>query len=146
HLSTDVGEHLVPVVQLHSEHRVRQGLDDAALNLDCAFLSHVLHVSRAPLWTRWLMSLLLCAAMPQRGTGTRVPRQRPTLPASCGYSKWRWSRFTTPASRPGGRRQAGPHSPVPLPSSPRPAAPIPHPPRTRIPHPLRTPLPRPLRT
>ena len=28
HLAADVGENLVPVVQLHPEHRVRQRLDD----------------------------------------------------------------------------------------------------------------------
>lgn len=46
------------------------------------------------------MSLLRASAMPGRGSGTGVPRQRPTLPASCGYSKWRWSRPTMPAGDP----------------------------------------------
>lgn len=46
HLAGDVCEHLVPVVQLNAEHRVRQGLDDLALNLDGAFFSHILHFSR----------------------------------------------------------------------------------------------------
>lgn len=56
HLSADVGEHLVPVIQFHSEHCVRQGLDDAALYLDGAFLlSHILHVSPA-LQASWVMS------------------------------------------------------------------------------------------
>ena len=42
HLATDVSENLVPVVQLDTEHRVLQGLDNAALDLDCAFFSHTL--------------------------------------------------------------------------------------------------------
>src|SRR6188768_1190558 len=44
HLAADVGENLVPVAQLHAEHRVREGLHDGALDLDHAFfLRHVLH-------------------------------------------------------------------------------------------------------
>ena len=43
HLARDVGEDLVAVRQLHTEHRVRQGLDHAALDLDDAvLLCHVL--------------------------------------------------------------------------------------------------------
>src|SRR6266498_3117751 len=43
HLAADVREHLVPVGQLDTEHRVRQGLHDGALELDDAFfLRHVL--------------------------------------------------------------------------------------------------------
>ena len=42
HLATDVGENLMPVVKLDTEHRVLQGLDDATLDLDCAFFSHTL--------------------------------------------------------------------------------------------------------
>src|SRR4029450_8125170 len=34
HLPGDVGQDLVPVCQLHPEHRVREGLDDGALDLD----------------------------------------------------------------------------------------------------------------
>src|SRR3954453_10807854 len=44
HLAADVGENLVPVAQLHAEHRVGEGLHDGALDLDHAFfLRHVLH-------------------------------------------------------------------------------------------------------
>src|SRR5689334_8124873 len=43
HLAADVGEDLVPVAELHSEHRVGEGLHDGALVLDHAFfLRHVL--------------------------------------------------------------------------------------------------------
>src|SRR3954467_2761592 len=34
HLAADVGEHPVPVLQLHPEHRIGQRLDDATLDLD----------------------------------------------------------------------------------------------------------------
>src|SRR5436190_16324398 len=34
HLPRDVGEHLVPVLELHPEHGVREGLHDRPLNLD----------------------------------------------------------------------------------------------------------------
>src|SRR5919107_3450981 len=44
HLAADVGEHPVPVLQLHPEHRVGQGLDDATLDLDGpVLLRHALH-------------------------------------------------------------------------------------------------------
>src|SRR6478736_6729915 len=44
HLAADVGENLVPVAELHAEHRVRKSLDNRALDLDHAFfLRHVLH-------------------------------------------------------------------------------------------------------
>src|SRR5918997_6757142 len=36
HLATDGGQHLVSVGQLHAEHRVRQGLDHGALQLEGA--------------------------------------------------------------------------------------------------------------
>src|SRR4051794_4724800 len=39
HLSRDVAEHLVVVVELHAEHRVGQGLHDLALHLDLLFLA-----------------------------------------------------------------------------------------------------------
>src|SRR5690606_21721114 len=43
HLARDVREHLVSVAQLHPEHRIGQGLDHAALDLDDAvLLRHVL--------------------------------------------------------------------------------------------------------
>src|SRR6185437_15335529 len=46
HLPADVGEYLVPVVQLHSEEGIRQRLDHRALNLDGAvFLGHILRAS-----------------------------------------------------------------------------------------------------
>lgn len=47
HLATDVSENLVSVVELDTEHCIRQGLDNAALNLDGAFLSHILHIPGA---------------------------------------------------------------------------------------------------
>src|SRR5215207_8706782 len=40
HLARDVAEHLVPIVELNLEHRVREGLDDLALHLDLLFLGH----------------------------------------------------------------------------------------------------------
>ena len=39
-LPGDVGQHLVPVLQLHPEHRVRQRLDDRSFDLDAFFLRH----------------------------------------------------------------------------------------------------------
>src|ERR1051325_4204304 len=38
HLAGDVAKHLVPVVELDLEHRVREGLHDLALHLDLLFL------------------------------------------------------------------------------------------------------------
>src|SRR5436305_9401480 len=38
HLAGDVAEHLVPVVELHSEHRVGERLGDLPLHLDLVFL------------------------------------------------------------------------------------------------------------
>src|ERR1700730_9702812 len=38
HLAADVSEHLVAVLQLNAEHRIGQGLDHAALDLDGAVL------------------------------------------------------------------------------------------------------------
>src|SRR5690242_18863847 len=38
HLARDMAEHLVPVVELDLEHRVREGLDHLALHLDLLFL------------------------------------------------------------------------------------------------------------
>src|SRR5437667_288698 len=40
HLAAHVGEHPVAVLQLHAEHRVRQGLDHGALDLDRVFFGH----------------------------------------------------------------------------------------------------------
>ena len=40
HLSCDVPEHNVVVVQLHAEHRVRQGLDHLALEFNLVLLGH----------------------------------------------------------------------------------------------------------
>ena len=41
HLAADVGKHLVAVVELNTEHRVRQGLKNRSLELDCSvFLGH----------------------------------------------------------------------------------------------------------
>src|SRR5450830_710335 len=43
HLARDVGEHSVAVGQLHAKHRVRQGLDNAAFDLDdTVLLCHIL--------------------------------------------------------------------------------------------------------
>lgn len=42
HLAADVRENFVPVVQFDTEHCVLQGLNNAALDLDCAFFSHTL--------------------------------------------------------------------------------------------------------
>ena len=44
HLATDVSKNLVAVVELDTEHCIRQGLDNATLDLDGAFFfSHILH-------------------------------------------------------------------------------------------------------
>src|SRR6267143_1204984 len=40
HLARDVRQHLMAVLQLHSEHRVRERLDDGALDLDAFFFRH----------------------------------------------------------------------------------------------------------
>src|SRR5271165_7199844 len=46
HLPADVGEYLVPVVQLHAEEGIGQRLDHRAFDLDGAvFLGHILRVS-----------------------------------------------------------------------------------------------------
>ena len=46
HLPADMGENLVPVVQLHPEEGIRERLDNRAFNLDGAvFLGHVLRAS-----------------------------------------------------------------------------------------------------
>ena len=46
HLATDVCKNFVSVIKLDTEHCVWQGLNDATLNLNGAFLfSHVLHFS-----------------------------------------------------------------------------------------------------
>src|SRR5512144_1112915 len=47
-LAADVRENLVPVGELDPEHRVRERLDDGALDLDGPFLFR--HVLRVPLW------------------------------------------------------------------------------------------------
>src|SRR5918997_4666630 len=45
HLPADVRQDLVPVLELHPEHRVGQGLDDPPLDLDGAvLLRHVLRI------------------------------------------------------------------------------------------------------
>src|SRR4051812_7317557 len=47
HLAADVGQDLVPVAQLDPEHRVRESLDDGALDLDHTFFfRHVLTSGR----------------------------------------------------------------------------------------------------
>src|SRR5437763_13685568 len=43
HLPRDLRQHLVPVVQLDSEHRARKGLGDLAFDLDLVFLLSQLH-------------------------------------------------------------------------------------------------------
>src|SRR3954454_14908808 len=48
HLPRDVPEHDMVVVELHAEHRVGQGLDDLALELDLLFLRHVSTLAPAP--------------------------------------------------------------------------------------------------
>src|SRR5204863_3461927 len=52
HLARDVPEHHVVVVELDAEHRVRQGLDDLALELDLFFLCHDLSVAEGPVAAR----------------------------------------------------------------------------------------------
>lgn len=41
HLSRDVREHLVSVLELYAEHRVRQGLDNHRLDFDCFFFRQI---------------------------------------------------------------------------------------------------------
>src|SRR4051794_24604516 len=48
HLAGDVPEHHVIVVELHAEHRVRQGLDDLALELDFFLFGHLRRYGSAP--------------------------------------------------------------------------------------------------
>jgi hypothetical protein len=45
HLPLDVGQHLVPVLQLHPEHSVREGLDNGPLDLDDVVFRHAPTVS-----------------------------------------------------------------------------------------------------
>src|SRR4029077_14984190 len=42
HLARDMGEYLVTVLELHTEHRVRQWLDHGALELDAFFFRQAL--------------------------------------------------------------------------------------------------------
>src|SRR3954451_2485591 len=53
HLPGDMAEDLVPVVELHPEHRVGQGLRDLALHLDLVFLAQ---------------ATSLCATVPEGAT------------------------------------------------------------------------------
>src|ERR1700692_4736373 len=65
HLPADVGEYLVPVVQLHSEEGIRQRLNHRALDLDGAvFLGHILRASSCivMVWYRG------CPRQPRRET------------------------------------------------------------------------------
>lgn len=60
HLARDVPEYDVVVVELHTEHCVRQRLDYLALEFDLVFLSHELY----PVWVRCAMGadpVLKCA-------------------------------------------------------------------------------------
>src|SRR5688572_6209616 len=78
HLAADVGEHLVPVGQLHAEHGVGKGLHDGALDLDHAFfLRHVLH------------NLLQCCLMIWLSTVAREP------PGTCEAGV-RWTSWAAP--------------------------------------------------
>ena len=46
HLSRNVAENHVAILELHTEHRVRQGLNDRAFHLnDAVFLRHILRLS-----------------------------------------------------------------------------------------------------
>src|SRR5215467_1475700 len=68
HLPADVGENLVPVVQLHPEEGVRQRLYHRALNLDGAvFLGHILRVSSCVV----LVGIVLGSQLPRRGRWAR---------------------------------------------------------------------------
>lgn len=52
HLAGNVGQNFVAIIQLDTEHRIWQWLDDAAFYLDGAFLlCHILHVSPAAVRT-----------------------------------------------------------------------------------------------
>src|SRR5919112_995213 len=74
HLAADVGEHLVSIAQLHTEHRIRQGFRNGALELDHAFfLRHVLHNL-----SFGCLPLLLCrrSGPTAGGPGTSSPLDR----------------------------------------------------------------------
>lgn len=61
HLAGNVSQYLVAIVQFDTEHRVRQGLDNATLNLDGAFLlCHILQ--RFPSSDSWMGDVLLHVA------------------------------------------------------------------------------------
>jgi hypothetical protein len=60
HLSADVGENLVSVLQLNAEHRIGQGFDHATLDLDgTVFLGHYLSEILRVLTNRWRLSAQL---------------------------------------------------------------------------------------
>src|SRR4051795_9560723 len=82
HLAADVGEHPVPVLQLHPEHRVGKRLDDATLDLDGpVLLRHARH--GLPDW---------CAPTPEPGGARSLIAEqwcwhsRRGRPGSCGHS------------------------------------------------------------
>ena len=67
HLSADVGENLVPVLQLDAEHRIGQRFDYPALDLDCpVLLSHIL---RDPLFGVVVASASVTVTLGNSGTG-----------------------------------------------------------------------------
>src|SRR5690606_38403908 len=68
HLAADVGENLVPVLQLDAEHRIGQWFDYPALDLDCpVLLSHIL---RDPLFGVVVASASVTVTLDNSVTGT----------------------------------------------------------------------------
>src|SRR5215475_5903690 len=82
HLPADVGEYLVPVVQLHTEEGVRQRLHHRALNLDGAiFLGHILASSCIVLidscWFATALAKTLSWAEPHSRVAQSHPESQP---------------------------------------------------------------------
>src|SRR3954464_8350623 len=75
HLAADVRQDLVPVLELHPEHRIGQGFDDPALDLDGAVLLR--HVLRILLDVRWSPSWTTPQRWSSVGPGARSGRGPP---------------------------------------------------------------------
>lgn len=73
HLATDVSKYFVSVIEFDSEHCIRQRLDNTTLNLDCAFLSHILHI---PDTVRHLAYMRATISVASFATFTDSPQER----------------------------------------------------------------------
>src|ERR1700712_4064195 len=110
HLAADVRQDLVPVLELHPEHRVGQGFDDPALDLDGAvLLRHVLRIL-LDVRCRPRHGGAAGAATRPQGTGsalehrtdTRARGDRHDTRTSCQVYAWRVDPLAT-----GGPRRPG---------------------------------------